>query len=172
MLPTEQRTPFNLQPSLRFAPSPVRMLQSPSRAAPMDVFTPAKRSEIMSRIRGKDTAPEIIVRRLIHARGLRFRIHAKLPGKPDIVLPKYKSVIFVHGCFWHGHRACRRASMPKTRKSFWEEKIAKNKARDMKVRRQLARLGYRSLTIWQCEIKDHHKLLRRVEKLVVGRGRN
>ena len=93
-----------------------------------DVFSKSKRSEIMSHIGQKDTQPEIVVRKMLHRMGYRFRLHRKdLPGKPDIVLPKYRKVIFVHGCFWHGHEGCPRAALPETNREFWEQKVEKNK---------------------------------------------
>ena len=121
----------------------------------VDTFSPAKRSAIMSRIGGKDTLPEIRVRRLLHALGYRFRLHRKdLPGKPDIVLPRHRKVIFVHGCFWHGHPRCRRATLPTTNIEFWQTKIGKNKNRDQKAQRQLRASGWKFLVLWQCQIKD------------------
>jgi DNA mismatch endonuclease (patch repair protein) len=120
-----------------------------------DTFTAAKRSEIMSRIGGKDTAPEVLVRRLLHGLGFRFRLHRKdLPGKPDIVLPRHKKLILVHGCFWHGHRDCPRAALPTTNVKFWRRKISKNIVRDRQVRKQLAELGWDVLVLWQCQLKD------------------
>jgi DNA mismatch endonuclease (patch repair protein) len=98
----------------------------------MDVFSREKRSQIMSRVSGKNTKPELIVRSMLHSMGYRFRLHrSDLPGKPDITLPKYKKIIFVHGCFWHGHQDCQRAKRPTTNKKFWNEKLAKNIERDM-----------------------------------------
>jgi DNA mismatch endonuclease (patch repair protein) len=121
----------------------------------VDTFSPAKRSAIMARIGGKDTAPEMRVRRLLHALGFRFRLHATaLPGKPDIVLPRYRKVIFVHGCFWHAHTRCRRATLPTTNAEFWTTKIGKNRMRDRRARRQLRRLGWGVLVLWQCQLSD------------------
>lgn len=118
-----------------------------------DIFSPAKRSEVMSRIRGRDTVPELVVRSYLHRRGLRFRLHRRdLPGRPDIVLPAYRVAILVHGCFWHGHAGCKRASLPKTRVSFWAEKIAANRERDARSIRALEALGWRPLIVWECEI--------------------
>lgn len=118
-----------------------------------DIFSPAKRSEVMSRIRGRDTVPELVVRSYLHRRGLRFRLHRRdLPGRPDIVLPAYRVAILVHGCFWHGHAGCKRASLPKTRVSFWAEKIAANRERDARSIRALEALGWRPLVVWECEI--------------------
>src|SRR5262249_36316460 len=118
-----------------------------------DVFSAAKRSEIMARIKGKNTVPEIRVGQLIRALGHRFRVcDFALPGKPDIVIPKLKKVIFVHGCFWHGHNRCRRSTLPATRKNFWREKIEGNKLRDRRITGRLRRLGWGVLVVWQCEL--------------------
>lgn len=120
-----------------------------------DVFNKNKRSQIMSRIGGKNTKPEIIVRKLLHSLGYRFRLHRKdLPGKPDIILPRWKAVIFVHGCFWHGHKGCKRAGRPQTHADFWKNKIEGNMKRDAANIEQLVKLGYRCLVIWQCETKE------------------
>ena len=120
-----------------------------------DVVTEEKRSWIMSRIKGKNTQPEILVRKFLHKTGYRFRIHRKdLPGKPDIVLPKYKVVIFVHGCFWHRHENCKYSSIPKTHTEFWEEKFRRNIERDQKNISNLESLGWRVIVVWECEVKD------------------
>lgn len=109
----------------------------------------------MSRIAGMDTKPEIKVRRHLHFLGFRFRKNVKeLPGKPDIVLPKHRCVIFVHGCFWHGHPNCRRADLPESNKEFWKEKISKTILRDKEKEKQLKALGWRVLTVWQCELRN------------------
>lgn len=116
----------------------------------MDVAT---RSRMMSGIRGRNTKPEIFIRQALHARGFRFRLHVKsLPGKPDLVLPKYKVVVFVHGCFWHGHE-CRYFKVPKTRSDFWLEKIGKNQLRDRLQVSSLMALGWRVLIVWECAIR-------------------
>ncbi len=121
----------------------------------MDVFSPEKRSRIMSRISGKNTKPEIYIRSLLHRLGYRFRLHrADLPGKPDITLPKHKKIIFVHGCFWHGHEGCRRAKRPDTNKEFWDKKIEGNIARDKHNREKLETLGWKVMVVWTCEIKQ------------------
>jgi DNA mismatch endonuclease (patch repair protein) len=104
----------------------------------VDTFTKTKRSEIMSRIGGKNTAPELRVRRVLHALGYRFRVHRDdLPGKPDIVLPRHQKIVLIHGCFWHGHPGCPRAALPTTNTGFWEKKISGNKKRDQSVLREL-----------------------------------
>lgn len=121
----------------------------------MDVHDPHTRSYNMSRIRGKDTKPELLIRKFLFAHGFRFRLHAaKLPGKPDIVLPKYKTVIFVNGCFWHGHENCKYFVLPKTRTDWWKDKIEKNILNDTLKQTQLIKLGYNVIIIWECEIKN------------------
>lgn len=113
----------------------------------------------MSRIGGKNTKPEIIVRSLLHNLGYRFRLHRKdLPGKPDITLPKYKKVIFVHGCFWHGHNDCKKSNRPTTNKKFWHEKLDKNIERDKITMNNIKHLGWDSLVVWTCEVADLSKL--------------
>lgn len=113
----------------------------------------------MSRVSGKNTKPEIVVRSLLHKMGYRFRLHRKdLPGKPDITLPKYKKVIFVHGCFWHGHPGCARSKRPATNQKFWSEKLDKNIERDKMSVNALSQLGWDILTVWSCEVKDTNKL--------------
>jgi len=121
----------------------------------MDVVDQATRSRMMSGIRGKNTNPEIIVRKFLHSQGYRFRIHRRdLPGNPDIVMPKLKTCIFVHGCFWHRHPNCRYATTPKSRVDFWTEKFAKNVERDLKAIKALELLGWSVLTIWECELRN------------------
>ncbi len=119
-----------------------------------DVMTPEQRSRCMAAIKGKDTKPELIVRKYLFSRGLRFRVQVrKLPGNPDIVLPKYKTVIFVNGCFWHGHEGCRYFRLPKSNIEFWKEKIKRNVARDFRNEAELKALGWRVIRVWECEIK-------------------
>ena len=119
----------------------------------MDVHTPAQRSHNMSRIRSQDTKPELQVRRGLHAAGFRFRLHvADLPGRPDLVFPRYRAVVLVNGCFWHGHN-CQLFSMPSTRQEFWETKIAKNQERDRRNTQALEATRWRVLTIWECALK-------------------
>ncbi|MBB6128629.1 very short patch repair endonuclease [Mucilaginibacter lappiensis] len=113
----------------------------------------------MSRIRGKDTKPEMLVRKYLFSRGFRFRLHVKdLPGKPDIVLPKYKTVIFIHGCFWHGHEGCRYATIPKTRTEWWVNKINDTKARDLLHTQSLQKKGWNTIPIWECDLKEESLL--------------
>lgn len=122
----------------------------------MDIVDAAVRSRMMSSIRGKDTKPEMLVRRYLHARGLRFRVHRRdLPGRPDVVLPKWKAAIFVHGCFWHGHNQCPYFRLPATRTEFWQFKIAGNVARDARAEETLRSMGWRVLVVWECAIRDH-----------------
>jgi len=110
---------------------------------------------MMSRIRSKNTKPEILVRKWLHKQGFRFRLHQKdLPGKPDIVLPKYRTVIFVHGCFWHRHPGCKKTTTPSTNTEFWEEKFRKNVDRDVRNRETLEALGWKVIVVWECEVKD------------------
>jgi len=119
-----------------------------------DVHDKKTRSYNMSRIKGKDTKPEMLVRKFLHANGFRYRLHVKdLPGKPDIVLPKYRTVIFVHGCFWHGHLDCKKAALPKTRTRWWLNKININITNDQKATETLIKDGWKVLIIWSCELK-------------------
>jgi len=119
-----------------------------------DIFSKKKRSEIMSKIGPKDSKQEIFIRRLVHELGYRYRLHRKdLPGKPDLVFPKYKKVIFINGCFWHGHKNCKRAKLPETNNQFWKEKIEKNIINDKANQKELKRLGWDYLIVWQCDIK-------------------
>ena len=123
-----------------------------------DVLTPKQRSYNMSHIHGKDTKPEELVRKFLFSQGFRYRKNdARLPGKPDIVLPKYKTVIFVNGCFWHKHEGCRYFVWPKNNAVFWKEKITGNVVRDQKNYEKLRNLGWRIITIWECELKPHNR---------------
>ena len=127
----------------------------------MDRISGEHRSWNMSRIKSSNTKPEIIVRSLLHNMGYRFRLHRKdLPGKPDIVLPMYKSVIFVHGCFWHRHKGCKNTTTPKTKKVFWREKFKANVNRDRKAQEELKSMGWKILIIWECELSDLDKVKR------------
>ena len=129
----------------------------------MDKISPEQRSRNMAQVKGKDTKPEKLVRSILHGMGYRFRLYSKLlPGKPDIVLPKYKAVVFVHGCFWHGHDGCKRATIPETRPEFWHDKITGNKERDSRNIAALENLGYRCLVVWQCELKGVELLKQRL----------
>src|SRR5947209_4505760 len=134
-----------------------------------DCFDASKRSEIMSHIKGADTSVEVFVRRLLHGLGYRFRIHvADLPGKPDIVLRKHRRVIFVHGCFWHGHKGCTRSTIPKTNTEFWTRKIFGNMKRDKHNVSELRNLGWRVLVIWQCQTKKPGVVAGKIEKFFRG----
>ncbi len=131
-----------------------------------DVFSTKKRSWIMGRVRGRDTKPELLVRRWLHGRGLRFRLHrADLPGKPDIVLPRHRTVVFVHGCFWHSHPGCKRAALPAANREYWEAKIARNVRRDRRNARALRAAGWSVITLWECKIRRAGYLERRFAAL-------
>lgn len=132
-----------------------------------DVLTPLQRHHCMSRIRGKNTKPEILVRKGLHARGFRFRLHNKnLPGSPDVVLPKYGVAIMVNGCFWHGHKGCRYATRPKSNVEFWDAKIARNRHRDEVTTAHLEALGWTVITVWECELRTGSQLEDRLNALV------
>jgi DNA mismatch endonuclease (patch repair protein) len=130
-----------------------------------DFLSPAGRSERMSRIRGKDTAPELALRKALHARGFRYRLHARLPGKPDIVLPRHKVVVFVHGCFWHRHAGCKVASMPKSNTAFWQDKFDRNVTRDARVQGELEAAGWRVFMSWECELTGKSKAAEAASRL-------
>lgn len=120
-----------------------------------DVFTPEKRSEIMRAVKGSDTKPELALRKALHARGFRYRLHDKrLPGRPDLVFPGVRAVLFVHGCFWHGHGCPRGARAPKTNARYWREKIARNVKRDAETIAALQRHGWNVKISWECDLKD------------------
>lgn len=124
----------------------------------MDTITPAERSALMSRIRSKDTKPEMAVRSLLHRMGFRFRIHRKdLPGRPDIVLPRHRKIVLIQGCFWHGH-TCRLASKPKSNESYWSVKLETNRARDARNLAALIGQGWTVLELWECEIRHFEGL--------------
>ena len=136
-----------------------------------DRLTLVQRSALMRQVRGKDTAPEMIVRCLAHAEGYRYHLHRKaLPGKPDLAFPGRRKVVFVHGCFWHGH-GCKIGRLPKSRPEFWQPKIARNRERDAENIAALAALGWQTLAIWQCETKDTEALRQRLAKFL-GATRN
>ena len=124
----------------------------------VDIVSPAKRSNMMSGIKGKNTKPEVMIRKALHRRGFRYRLNAKdLPGKPDIVFPKHKAIIFIHGCFWHGHD-CHLFKWPKSREDFWREKITGNQKRDEVVMGQYTRTDWRNMIIWECALKGKTRL--------------
>lgn len=123
-----------------------------------DIMSTEQRHNCMSHIRGKDTSAEMIVRRYLHSKGFRYSLHSKkLEGKPDVVLSRCRAVIFVNGCFWHGHEGCKSFRLPKTRESFWKEKISRNRERDIEVTRRLADQGWNVFTVWECELKRSNR---------------
>jgi len=135
----------------------------------MDTLTPEQRSERMSRVRGKDTKPELVVRRLIHGLGYRYRLHRRdLPGIPDLVFPSRRKVIFVHGCFWHRHPDpnCKLARLPKSKHEFWLPKLEGNRLRDLAKQEQLKKLGWDVMIIWECELRDLDRLGERVREFL------
>ena len=133
----------------------------------VDKLTKAERSSNMSRIRGKDTGPELVVRSLLYKLGFRFRLHTKgLPGRPDIVMKRHRTIIFVHGCFWHRHRKCKDATVPKTRTAWWLEKLEGNAKRDKRNVGRLRYAGWRVLTIWECQTEKAAKLEMRLSRLL------
>jgi DNA mismatch endonuclease, patch repair protein len=132
-----------------------------------DIVSRSKRKEMMSSVKQRHTKPEIAVRKLLHRLGYRFRLHSKkLPGTPDIVLPKYKAVIFVHGCFWHQHEGCRKSRRPTSNVEFWNEKLDKNIERDERKESELKNAGWKVLTVWDCEIKDENLLIEKIKKFL------
>ena len=136
----------------------------------MDIWSKKKRSEIMSKIRSKNTRPEKFLRSALHNRGYRFRIHKKgLPGNPDIVLSKHKTIIFVNGCFWHHHEECKSGRIPKTNKKYWKEKLSNNIERDKHNQKACEDLGWKVIVVWECEIKK--ELPKTIEKIksILGR---
>jgi DNA mismatch endonuclease (patch repair protein) len=134
-----------------------------------DFVTPEKRSKIMRGVKQKDTKPELLVRRALHARGHRFRLHRKdLPGKPDIVLPRHGLAIFVHGCFWHQHAGCKDGRLPASNEDYWLPKLARNVERDQEKAGALQDAGWRVLTIWECEARDPAKLSVIIDQLGLG----
>lgn len=137
----------------------------------MDVVSAVKRSEMMSGIRGRDTRPELQVRSYLHAYGLRFRLHRKdIPGRPDVVLPKYRVAVFVHGCFWHRHPGCKFTTSPSTREDFWQQKFAGNVERDQRNQEALLRAGWRVLIIWECGLKGKLNLEPALQWIKGGEG--
>jgi DNA mismatch endonuclease (patch repair protein) len=136
----------------------------------VDRLSARRRAWNMSRIRGRDSKPELTVRSVLHRLGYRFRLHrGDLPGHPDIVLPKYHTVVFVHGCFWHRHRGCRYAYTPKSNAAFWKRKFKANTSRDARVRQQLIRRGWRVVVIWECQVADRADARERLVHLLTNR---
>lgn len=135
----------------------------------MDTLSPTERSKRMGLVKGKNTRPEIIVRKLIYSLGYRYRLHVKdMLGRPDIVFHGRRKVIFIHGCFWHRHENCRLARIPKSRVEFWTEKLGKNKLRDIAIQKQLIEKGWAVMTIWECEISNKAALVDRIKKFMDG----
>ncbi|MEX1097747.1 MAG: DNA mismatch endonuclease Vsr [Planctomycetales bacterium] len=139
------------------------------------LVTTPQRSALMGRVRARDTQPELRVRRLLHGLGFRYRLHAAdLPGRPDLVLPRYETVIFVHGCYWHRHRGCKRTTTPKANREFWQAKFAANKNRDRRNVQRLVRAGWNAIVVWECETRDPEMLADRLQSLLgeicVGSG--
>lgn len=138
-----------------------------ANTAVADIFSKQERSRIMARVRGVNTKPEKVVRSLLHGLGYRFRLHVnELPGKPDIVLVRHRKIIFVHGCFWHGHRRCRRSQRPSSNKRFWNQKLSGNIERDKQHLRKLRRLGWRTLVVWECQTRQLPHLARIVSQFM------
>ena len=138
-----------------------------------DIVSEEQRSYIMSRVGSKNTKPELLVRSYLHRRGFRFRLHGKkLAGKPDLVFPKYKTVVFVHGCFWHRHKGCPRATMPSSRVAFWRRKFERNMARDKENQRSLQVLDWQVIVLWECEISTIRSREARLPLLAleIGKG--
>lgn len=136
-----------------------------------DTLTPAERSKVMARVRGKNTKPELAVRRQAHAMGFRYRLHdRRLPGTPDLVFPGRRKVVLVHGCFWHRHEDCALARLPKTRRDFWEPKLRGNKERDQRNMADLENLGWQVLVVWECETKDQLGLAARLRRFLNDGG--
>lgn len=125
----------------------------------------------MSKVGNKNTKPELLVRRILHRAGYRFRLHrSDLPGSPDVVLPRWRTAVFVHGCFWHGHEGCRRSKLPSTRTDFWQTKVERNQERDGIAKKGLERLGYKVVTLWECELKNEAGILERVDSATDREG--
>lgn len=140
------------------------------RGMPRRVLEPAMRHRIMASIRKRDTRPEIAIRRALHARGLRFRLHGKdLPGTPDLVLPGRRLAVLVHGCFWHQHPGCKLARKPSANTDYWSPKLARNVERDAKAQEALMRLGWRVLVVWECEVLDERRLTEIVTEIAAIR---
>jgi DNA mismatch endonuclease, patch repair protein len=135
----------------------------------MDRLNSKRRSALMARIRGKDTVPELMVRRLVHSLGFRYRLHKQdLPGSPDLVFKGRKKAIFVHGCFWHRHR-CPRGTLPSTRRHFWLPKLEGNRLRDVRVQKELRGLGWSCLVVWECELRNLNRISSRISRFLVSK---
>lgn len=133
----------------------------------MDTVSTECRSAIMAKVRSFDTGPELVVRRLFHSLGYRFRLRSTLPGRPDLILRKRNLAVFVHGCFWHGCRRCRKGKRrPASNSQYWEAKLSRTRKRDVRARRSLRRAGWTVLTVWECELRNESKLLNRIREIV------
>ena len=133
----------------------------------MDTLTAAERSERMSRVRSKDTKPEMLVRSVVHGMGYRYKLHAgKLPGKPDLVFPRLGKVIFIHGCFWHRHGTCKNTRWPKSKMVFWGPKLEENHRRDVTIQRKLRRLGWRVMVVWECRLKHLEAVTDKIQRFL------
>lgn len=138
--------------------------------APLEPSVSPERSRLMAGIRTKNTKPEVQIRRLLHSLGYRFRLHRRdLPGVPDIVFPSRQKIIFVHGCFWHQHTNCRKATIPKTRTAFWRQKLSGNVARDARATQELRRMDWKVLVVWECEVRAADALTRKVRSFLESR---
>jgi DNA mismatch endonuclease (patch repair protein) len=136
-----------------------------------DRLSPEARSANMSKVGNKNTKPELLVRRVLHRAGYRFRLHrGDLPGSPDVVLPRWRTAVFVNGCFWHGHEGCRRSKLPSTRTEFWQTKVERNRERDGIAKEGLEKLGYKVVTLWECELKNEAGILERVDSATGREG--
>jgi DNA mismatch endonuclease (patch repair protein) len=133
----------------------------------VDTFTPQERSEIMRRVKGRDTSPERIVRRVAHRLGYRFRLNRKdLPGCPDVVFPSRRKALFVHGCFWHQHPGCKRARIPSSNRAYWRKKLARNCKRDVRSLKLLRDIGWKPLVVWECQIGDPKRLAAKLDRFL------
>jgi len=157
------------RPARNDGPSDRRSCRCHNPKTCMDTLTPAERSERMSRVRAKDTAPEMVVRRLVHGMGFRYRLHVReLPGNPDMVFASRGKILFMHGCFWHRHSGCRNARWPKSNLEFWQRKLNGNRARDLANRRRLRNLGWEILVIWECQLKNPQKIAEKINVFLTG----
>lgn len=151
------------------SPKALRKESLLSKGTGADTVSRRKRSETMARVKSANTKPELRVRSALHAMGYRFRLHRKdLPGKPDIVLPKHRTAVFVHGCFWHQHPGCRKATIPQNNRDYWERKLRRNVERDRSAQKELAESGWQVLTLWECKIPREETALR--ESLAAALG--
>lgn len=133
----------------------------------MDTLSVAARSERMRRVRSKDTKPELAIRRMVHRMGFRYRLHTRsLPGNPDLVFPSRGKIIFVHGCFWHRHGNCKNTRWPKSKLEFWQPKLEENRLRDLRIRRKLRKLGWQTLVVWECQLKNPSRIAERINRFL------